>query len=72
MKVKQAYLVSHETGGKDTLTMTTWLDVRPGLVQGALITLKDFPNVLWNVKELYDQEHDAADFDWHRKWDNNI
>jgi len=53
--------------------MTTWLDARPNLKKGAVITLKDFmPNTKWLVIELYPKVHDAKDFDWHRKWDNNI
>lgn len=55
--------------------MTTWLDVRPGLKEGAFVTLKDdrnLPQTRWLVIRLYDKVHDAKDFDWHRKWDNNI
>lgn len=53
-------------------TMTTWLDKKKGLAKGAKITLKDSPKIIWTVKELYTSEHENAEFDWHRKWDNNI
>lgn len=68
MKIKQAYLKN--MNGNEV--MTTWLDVQPKLRQGAIITLKDFPGIQWLVAELFEHEHDATDFDWHRKWDNNI
>jgi hypothetical protein len=70
MKVQQAYLIGKTVGGEN-LTMTTWLDVQPKLKQGAVITLKDFPDVKWLVETLYENEHDATDFDFHRTWDNN-
>lgn len=71
MKIKQAYLVGISEDG-EKLTMTTWLDVQPKLKQGARIRLKDMPGIVWEVRELYDDEREASDFDWHRKWDNNI
>lgn len=40
-----------------------------------IVTLKDdhnLPQTRWLVIKLYDKVHDAKDFDWHRKWDNNI
>lgn len=55
--------------------MTTWLDKHPKLCVGALITLKDYePDTVWLVTNVYDSPitHYSADFDWHRKWDNNI
>lgn len=67
MKVIQASLKA--PGGE---TMTTWLDVRPDLKHGVDIELKDMPGTRWKVVKLYDGEHEATDFDWHRKWDNNI
>lgn len=68
MKIVQAFLKN--VNGSET--MTTWLDVQPGLKAGALISLKDFkPNERWMVAELYEGEHDASAFDFHRKWDNN-
>ena len=70
MKVKQAYLVATTIDG-EKITMTTWLDIQPALKEGAVVTLKDFPHVKWRVLELYAAEHDAQDFDFHRKWDNN-
>ena len=53
--------------------LTTWVDKRPGLAVGSYITLKDLkPSQKWLVSEIYEGEHEASDFDWHRKWDNNI
>ncbi len=68
MKIKQACLQSID--GHEMLL--TWLDVRPGLKPGSIISLADFkPEKKWVVQELYQHEHDATDFDFHRKWDNN-
>lgn len=53
--------------------MTTWVDKRPNLKEGSIIFLRDFkPDTRWLVIKLYPQTHDAKDFDWHRKWTNNI
>lgn len=68
MTIKHAILKSLD--GNEMLT--TWLDVKPGLKSGAIITLSDFkPDTKWVVQMLFKQEHDAVDFDFHRKWDNN-
>lgn len=68
MKIKQAVLKN--LNGNET--MTTWLDVRPGLKAGAIVSLKDFkPEERWRVEELFEQEHEATDFDFHRNWTNN-
>lgn len=67
MKIVQVMLRSPE--GE---LFTTWVDKRPDLKKGAEITLKDLkPEMKWLVTAVFDQEHDAADFDFHRKWDNN-
>lgn len=68
MKIKQAYLRSEH--GE---VMTTWLDDGPKLQLGAKIKLKDFkPDTWWIVDKLYPDIREADEFDWHRKWDNNI
>lgn len=68
MKIVQVRLRSH-TGNE---TLTTWVDYRPELKVGTYITLKEFkPETLWCVMDVYGKVHDAADFDFHRKWDNN-
>lgn len=68
MKIVQVHLKN--INGNEHLT--TWVDVKPGLKHGAVITLKDYPDIKWVVAEYYPQEHDSSEFDWHRKWDNNI
>lgn len=69
MKIVQVELASPVTHER----LTTWVDNRPDLKEGALISLKDFqPDTVWAVVKLYDKIHEARDFDWHRKWDNNI
>lgn len=69
MKIIQVFL----RNPKGPETLTTWVDVRPTLKVGNLITLKDFkPDQQWLVDAIYPGEHEAKDFDWHRKWDNNI
>lgn len=69
MKIQQATLRSVD--GNETLT--TWLDVQPKLALGANISLKEYgTDKRWIVEALYPAVHDATDFDWHRKWDNNI
>lgn len=70
MKIRQAILIGKSQAG-EMLTLTTWLDVRPDLQKGVRLTLKEYPDIEWTVFELYDHEHEAADFDFHRKWDNN-
>lgn len=67
MKIVQVQLKSFNE------TLTTWVDVRPGLKPGAIITLKDWedPKKHWEVVAVYGNEHDASDFEFHRKWDNN-
>ncbi len=68
MRIKHAVLKN--LNGNEVLT--TWLDVRPGLKQGSIITLKDFrPDERWVVRQLFEQEHDGSEFDFHRQWDNN-
>jgi len=68
MKVIQVRLMN-----ENKETFTTWVDVRPNLKQGSLITLKDFkPDTKWTVVDLYPTVHESTEFDWHRKWDNNI
>lgn len=53
--------------------LTTWVDNRTDLKEGVYITLKDFKtDTKWRVVKVYSFEHDSKDFDWHRKWDNNI
>lgn len=55
--------------------LTTWVDKRPDLHIGSKVQLKDFkPEVWWKVEAIYDYDHQhhASDFDWHRKWSNNI
>lgn len=70
VKLKQCKLRS--TSGSETLV--TWLDVKPQLKPGAIISLKDFetPSKRWIVEEIYDIEISAEDIAWHRKWTNNI
>lgn len=56
MRIKQAILKN--INGPETLT--TWLDVRPGLKAGAIVSLKDFkPSERWRVEQMFEQEHDA-------------
>lgn len=54
--------------------LTTWVDKRPGLKEGMKIRLKDHerPEEWWRVETIYHLERDGQDFDWHRKWTNNI
>lgn len=68
MRIVQATLKSID--GNEMLT--TWLDVQPKLKEGAIITLRDFkPEKHWMVERLFAHTHEAADFNFHRKWDNN-
>ena len=70
MKIVQVDL-RHEYTNGEALTMTTWLDMRPDLKVGVSVSLKDISPAEWRVVKLYDAVHEAADFDFHRKWDNN-
>lgn len=67
MKIVQVDLQSdhHEV-------LTTWVDQRPKLKVGSIITLLDFkPETRWVVVKMYSMIHDSHEFDFHRKWDNN-
>lgn len=68
MQIIQVSLQS--SGGKERLT--TWVDLRRGLKNGALVTLKDFPGVIWEVDTVWPGAHEVNEFDWHREWTNNI
>lgn len=66
-------IVLCDLSGPGNRKMTTWLDKRDNLKQGVQVTLLPDKDVLWNVDRIYEgPEHTADDFDWHRKWDNNI
>lgn len=66
MKVIQVELRSNQE------ILTTWVESRPDLKRGVWITLKDFkPNREWYVQTIFNGEHEAVDFEFHRKWDNN-
>jgi len=68
MIVRRAYLQTD-----DGRTMNTLLNDRPDLKVGVYLTLKDYkPEGLWKVISLSDKTHEAADFEWHKKWSNNI
>lgn len=77
MKVVQVKLYSEQrfhraTTGHHHESLTTWVDKRPDLKEGAIISLKDFkPEQKWIVHTIYEGEHEASDFEFHRKWDNN-
>lgn len=68
MKIVQVMLKNTEKNE----TLTTWVESRPELRPGVFITLKDFkPETRWRVEQIFSGEHDATEFDFHRKWDNN-
>jgi hypothetical protein len=76
MKVVQVQLYSNEkqyhNGKWYRESLTTWIDTRPGLKEGVIISLKDFkPEQKWIINKIFDSEHEASDFEFHRKWDNN-
>lgn len=73
MSKPQTTIVQVDLLTKQGEKMTTWVDKRPDLKEGVWITLKDFKSdTKWCVMKLYNQEHTSTEFDWHRKWDNNI
>jgi hypothetical protein len=51
--------------------MTAWVNKHPNLKEGVWINLEGIVG-LWKVLKIYPRVHEATDFDWHRKWDNNI
>lgn len=69
MNIIQVDLETGVDGGK--AQMTTWVNDRPDLKPGVFIELKAVEGV-WEVKKIYNDIHTANEFDWHRKWDNNI
>ena len=71
MKIVQVKLTAKGSQGLEVLT--TWVENHVDLEVGKFIALKDFkPEQKWLVTEIYSSVHDASEFDWHRKWDNNI
>lgn len=64
MAIRQAFVTSLD----DSEVLTTWLDMRPGLRLGVVITLDGHPGKRWLVAELPEVEHDPARFRWHRRW----
>lgn len=71
MKIVQVDLY-HQIDSSHARKMTTWLDKVPGVEKGAEIKLKDIPKVTWTITQVYGMEHDVQEFEWHRKWTNNI
>lgn len=67
--IVQAVLEAIE-GGE---VLTTWLDKKPNLVAGSIVSLKTYkdPTKKWRVARIYDMEHSVHDFDFHYRWDNN-
>lgn len=49
--------------------MLCWLD-DPRLKHGSLVTLKEIPDRVWQVTEIYDRTLDRKDIK--RGWNNNI
>lgn len=67
MKVVQIKLRNQKS------TLITWVDYRDDLKIGNFITLKEFKRgIRWRIEEIYPGVHEADEFDWHRKWSNNI
>jgi len=64
-KLRQVSLKSGRVG------MTTWVDDRPDLKEGVVITLKTYiePTREWKVERLYETVREESDF--MRKFDNN-
>ena len=56
----------------DGVEMTTWVDKRPDLKEGVLLSLKDEDkDVFWRVNKVYDIEMDKDQVEKNRGWDNN-
>lgn len=57
-KLRQVQLKSGQIG------MTTWVDDKPKLKEGAVITLKTYiePDRRWSVEKLYDMILEEKDF----------
>ena len=69
--IVQVYLV-HQIDPSHSRTMTTWVNKHPALKEGVDICLTKQPNIKWRVIRIYPVVHESTEFDWHRKWDNNI
>jgi hypothetical protein len=55
----------------ENIGMTTWVDDKPGLREGVLITLKTYiePDRKWLVERMYEGTKEEGDFI--RNFDNN-
>lgn len=74
MNIVQVDLVAvgkRQDGLKEKRLMTTWVNDRPDLKVGIDIELKNVEG-LWRVNKIYSGVRESAEFDWHRKWSNNI
>lgn len=71
MNIVQVDLEESLPGIKTKRQMTTWVNDRPDLKPGVIIELKSVDG-FWTVKKVYNDLHTSDEFDWHRKWDNNI
>jgi hypothetical protein len=66
MRIVQVQLREVNTTG----ILTTWVDKKPGLKKGSIVTLKDQKERKWEVLEIYSPEKEHTEL--HRGWNNNI
>ena len=70
--VKKTTMVQVDLKRADGVEMTTWVDKRPDLKEGVLLSLKDEDkDVFWRVNKVYDIEMDKDQVEKNRGWDNN-
>lgn len=64
-KLRQAQLKS------DNIGMTCWIDDKPSLKNGIVISLKTYiePDRKWTIEKLYDTVHEESEFV--HNYDNN-
>ncbi len=61
--------LKHQIDGNHSRSMTTWLEQDKRIKQNVKLTLKDDPDTLWTVTEVFGtQELNEID---HHGWDNN-
>lgn len=66
MKIIQVDLV-----GLGKRHLTTWVEKIPELKEGVVISLKEYPDMVWKVVKMYSFTIDASTLDYNRNWDNN-
>jgi hypothetical protein len=51
--------------------LTTWVENDHRIKKGSLLSLREYPDVMWKVTEKYSITISVSSLDLNRNWDNN-